>query len=752
MPSWKDYRGQAAGLARIMSEAPFSDGKAAQLIRNWVVDEQGYLDSTYRIMSFIPYEWNGGLPPKAFEEITLGDTKRSGVLAMKYIEFDGERPEILFLTNDGVFRYAPWSRPSVPQANNLGNLGLEEQFYYTPSNTATTIAPQSFPRFPPQVEVYGNRVYFSFCDGGGLWVWDGRRIRQFGFTQRPSPPLAEGPERGLQTTDSGTGLITDVGANRGGFTHGGRVGTAESTFAANDTSILLSAAFRVAGGVDTSTYQYAVVYENTDGAYSSTSLDGSKVSIEMEVAGEDEPIERLLRRFRVHAIPLGPPGTAARILLRTYNLHRLPTGSFGEYRFLHRIPNNESTDYIDDIPDGELGSEWKNRRSVPIGIYFIKSFGSSIWLIRNDAYPSRVWWSEQETAGSVPESFMEGHYLDVFPSTGPITATYNVNVNDAEDPVLLVFKESGTHYITGKYPDWIVGTLHHNAGCAGPELVQAMPDGNLVWYGGGTFWRFSSDGSVVDVGGSIRKRLQTVNQRRSRYGVSWLDREYREGVFALPTDDSLTPNVQFVWDYSNQGWRIREDLKIDAALSLPEVDATLLASVTRFGAKLTQWSIVTFLDVGTVFVYHRTYPQFPAPSRESEYVSGWQSLSGAGPRMHSAHHATQLVVTAMERSNSSASVSVYGDWDLDTAVGSPVSMSSAHPEDNTIPFFGAATFNTTYNYRTQRVYSEKLGIDLASQSVQAIKVSTTEPLALYNIDVWGVFMAGPGSRTPTNDP
>ena len=751
MPSWKDYKGQAVGLARIMAEAPFSDGQSAQLIKNWVVDEQGYLDSTYSIMPFIPYVWNGGLPPKAFEEIALGDTKRSGVLAMKYVEFDGERPEILFLTNEGVFRYAPWSRPSVPQTNNLGNLGLEEQYYYTSSNTATTIAPQTFPRFPPQMEVYGNRVYFSFCDGGGLWVWDGRRIRPFGHTQRPSPPLAEGPERGVQTLDN-NGDIEEIGANRGGFTHRGRVGTAESTFAVNDTSILLNAAFRVAGGVDTSTYQYAIVYENTDGAYSATSMDGSKVSIEMEVAGEDEPVERLLRRFRVHSIPKGPPETAARILLRTYNLHRLPTGSFGEYRFLHRIPNNEADEYIDDIPDGELGAAWKNRSSVPPGIYFIKSFGSSLWLIRNDAYPSRVWWSEQESAGSVPESFMENHFLDIFPSTGPITATYNVQMSDAEDPVMLVFKENSTHYVTGKYPNWIVGTLHHSAGCAGPELVQAMPDGGLIWYGGGTFWAFVSDGSIIDAGGAIRKRLRSVNQRRSKYGVSWVDREYREGVFVLPVNDSLTPNVQFIWDYVNQGWRIREDLKIDAALTLPEIEATLLAGVTKFSRKDASWSFSIQDEVGTVFVYHRTYPQFPVPTRESEYVSGWQSLSGVGPRMHSAHHATQLVVTAMERSSSTASVSVYGDWDLDNAVGSSVSLSGAHPEDDAVPFFGTTTYNSSSNFRSQRVYSEKLGIDIASQSVQAIKVSTSKPLALYNIDVWGVFLAGPGSRTPTNDP
>ena len=120
--------------------------------------------------------------------------------------------------------------------------------------------------------------------------------------------------------------------------------------------------------------------------------------------------------------------------------------------------------------------------------------------------------------------------------------------------------------------------------------------------------------------------------------------------------------------------------------------------------------------------------------------------------MHSAHHATQLVITAMESSISTANVSVYGDWDLDNAVGSSVSVSGSHPEDDTVPYFGSTTYNSSFNFRSRRVYSEKLGIDIASQSVQAIKVSTSKPLALYNIDVWGVFLAGPGSRTPTNDP
>ena len=67
MPAWRNYRGQSIGLARIMADVPYSDGKTAQLIRNFVLDERGRLDSTYRIMELIPPQLNGGLPPFAFQ-------------------------------------------------------------------------------------------------------------------------------------------------------------------------------------------------------------------------------------------------------------------------------------------------------------------------------------------------------------------------------------------------------------------------------------------------------------------------------------------------------------------------------------------------------------------------------------------------------------------------------------------------------------------------------------------------------------
>ena len=801
MAGWKDYRGQSLGLARIMADKPYSDGETALLIKNFFLDQRGFLDSTYRIMDFIPEAWNGFQPPVPFQADPNWVRLRSGVYAMGLAQRDGEYKDIIFLTREGVMRYFPWNRPPGPLTpSNIGNAryGLSEQYYYKGLSSAAvdklSIKPQKAPYFPPQIMTYGNRMYFTFCDGGGTWVWDGKRVREFGYTRQVSPPLASGPERtGNKNED----------ANEGGFSHRGRIGTTESTFLPSNVTGSL-----VAGGIDNSVYRYAVLFENTDGAYSERSTDGPKVSIEFQTAKDATisntnnptftPVERLQKKFRVHDIPIGPPGTVARVLLRTFNLLRLVGDSVGEYRFLHRIPNNSATEYIDDIPDGELGSAWNNRAGTPNGCYLLTSFSGSLFLLRNEAYPYRIWWSEQEQAGPIPESFMENHWLDVFPSTGPITGSIIANLADTRKQFLIIFKENACHYITGEYPFWQVGTLHGNAGASGPNLIQTLPNNSIVWFGTGTFWKLQ-DGVVTDIGSGIRKLLDRVNESRSRYGVSWVDREYREGIFALPLDDSTQNNFQFVYDYERNGWRVREDVKIDCVLTLPEEKCTLVAGITKLirtkervpepGNDLPVFKErpPDVYDEANVYVYHRSYPSLLPFNRISTYITGWMSFSGLGPKVHSSDRVALSVLTQHERSSGTGYVSQYLDWDLDNVVnpfgsndmttlvpssfanplivtlnpslfvdfvvgsstGIPVACQT--PEDDNISNYGFTAYSSQ-NWRKERTYTQKLAAEIESHSVHCIKLETIDPMGLYNIDVYGPNLSGPGTRNQTLDP
>ena len=125
--AWRDYRGQSVGLARIMSENPYSDGTTALLIENWTLDEQDYLESTYRIMPFLPDEWktDNTQPVPFITSDEIGGNAQSGVIGLKYAEFDANTPEILFLTYSGVFQFTPWTRNS-----SSADKGITEQYQY----------------------------------------------------------------------------------------------------------------------------------------------------------------------------------------------------------------------------------------------------------------------------------------------------------------------------------------------------------------------------------------------------------------------------------------------------------------------------------------------------------------------------------------------------------------------------------------------------------------------------------------------
>mgnify|MGYP003139163769 CR=1 FL=1 len=725
MATWKGYKAVSVGLARVMGEMPFSQGTSANLIENWTVDENGMMSSKYRIMPLIPDEWNNASQPAPFTNLlTIGSDPESGVLAIGYGMFYGQKPEILFLTKTGVFRYTPGNRLGTPTYK-----GLDEQKYYDESNTLSSVRPTSRQSYPAQIQVFGNRMYFTFADGGAAWVWDGFRLRPFGYTAPPSAPSANGPERSGDKP------------NIGGFSVKGRVGSTDPNRTGKDSSgdpITL-------GGILDCEYQYAVVYENCDGAYSATSPIGSSVKIEQETASSDGGgVEKMLRRFRVKDIPPGPIETVARILLRTFNIKFLPSFSEGEMRFLHRIPNNIATEYIDDIPDGELGAKWDPRLSIPVGFYFIRGFSGSLWLIRTDEYPFRVWWSEQTSViGPIAESVLEGHYLDVFPDTGEITATTSAFLEYTSDPVMLVFKKEAVHYIGGQYPQWQVGTIHKRAGCAGPNLVQIAPDNSVVWYGSNSFWLMNTNGEVIDIGFSIRKRLQRINHVRSKFGHSWIDRESSEVVFILPFDDSSVPNIQFVWDYKNKGWRIKSGLIVTGgATSIPELNTVLVGGVLGEGRNQTQGC----------FVLNRGYPGYSAPRPTSIYRTSWNNFSGGGPRLHSSHRTNQSILTAQESSNGTADISVFQDWNFDDVIGTTASIVAYNPESaSDVPFFGTALFDSSV-YRSERIYGDKLAVDLPSQSVQSISITTRSYFQLYNVDMFGPTVARPGGRTPTGDP
>lgn len=738
MAAVKRKTAQGVGFAKTMWEGPFApEGEHALLIQNLRMVEGGVLENRPRWMQLIPGVWNqSGLltpPPSAFADGNL--------LGMQFLALDGgERPEIIFLTKTGVFRYAPWNRATA----SVGSRGLEEQLEYRSSGTTTaSVIPQASPQFPPTMEAVGNRLYFTFADGGPAWVWDGHRCRRFGYTQRPGAPEPVGPTRKSTTA---------IEANDGSFHVRGRIGTTEGDWADNSGNVV--------GGVDDGEWKYAVVYEGTDGAYSPMSPVGGSVTMRRATAMVAVPVELLRRKFWLRNIPTGPDGTVARILLRTWNLRRLPAGDVGQYRLLRRIGENISTDFIDNVPDAELGAVWDEREAIP-AFTFARFFGGSMFMARTRGAPARVWWSEQALVGPIVESILQGHWRDVFPETGEITgllATRHHSQADDAGSALLVFKARAVHYITGKYPEWSFGTLHLGSGSPGPKLAQNCPDGSVVWYGGnGTFWRLDPSGQVQDIGEGIRKTLKRVNSVAARFGESYLDERAGEAVFCLPVDDYDQPTMFFHWDYLRGGWRLSSQFKVQGGvLNIPGTDVVLLGGKYRSGNTTTFESSA----YDQVFILHRGHPgeDHRAHAADAVYRTGWVPLAGEA---HAFAHLDQLILTLEERGYGTLSTSCYIDFDADNINGgTESSVKTSHPENDlaycagsgtTVPSASQAVYGTS-KWRAERVYTHLVEMAAGPDSCEVlmVEVRAQKPYAIYGVAATASFVASPGGRTPAS--
>lgn len=702
-----DKKGLTIGGAKVVADAPVSDGSVALDITNFRKINGNILDSTFRLMPLIPNQWRGSAQPLALS---------TGVIGLFFVSMEGGVPEILVLTNDqgggSVWRYTPWTR-----ASGGTSPGLEAVTRYTGIAASTVVSVQGALQFPPQAVTIGDRVYFTFGDGGPLWTWDRYRLRSFGYASRPSPPSCVGPSRGSS-------------ANSGGFSAAGRVGTIDGSFTATTNAAV--------GGVDAMERRYALVWENVDGAYSPMSPLGGQVSMRIQLAdpGVTE-MEALRRRFRVTGTAPGPIGTRARILLATANLSRLPPGDDGRPRFHTRIPNNvPNVELVDDKPDGELGATWVERGFAPHGAFLLWTHGAVLFLGNTEGHPCRIWWSEVGPYGAIPESFIVYHWMDVFPSTGPMTAGRSYRLG--ETTVSLIWKERALHVLGGEYPVWAApGTLHDKAGTPGPDCIVSAADGSLVWYGNGTLWHLDREnGAVTDVGKHLRKWLNRINTHLARMGTSWFDPVSGEACIALPIDDDTGNTFVFAWDAEERGFRFRDDgITYRCACQIPGLDLVLVGGA--------------YNSIETIWALDRGHPGYTVTAPTATYTSGWLAVA-QGPNMHQPALISDTIFVQEERSSGTATISLYTDWDGETAKETNT-IDVHHPDDDNVTYYGSATIGTS-KWRTRRPFAQFSTLQSeVHAAVFSVKVTTTSPLALLTADAYGFLRDAPGTHTPRRE-
>jgi len=698
-------KGLVFGSARGVGDFPIGDGSFWETLHGFSRDDRGLLSSRKVWMPLIPDEWRGAQPPDALQERTLG---------MAFWRREGVIPEILILTTSGSWRFAPWRR-----YGGGANPGLEELQQWTVDGQSD-VAPTGRPIFPASIVATEQRVYFTFGDRSGVWSWDGERILPVGFQSLPAPPRVRGPQANAD------------GANAGGFSVPGRIGTTDGSWTdASGASV---------GGLDDGLWLYYQVNRHINGSYSPISPASAGFSLRRELASASGSPNDLRKGAAVHPSQ-GEAQTAARLILRTPNLRRLTTQT-GQPQLLAVVENNhDHYTFVDELPDGELGPVWQEREPEPASPLLPPEFDGCLWRLNTAAHPSRAYFSERTAFGPNFGSILQGAWLDVHPSSGPITGALAIPWQGQATSVLLVFKETCVRVLSGIYPNYQEGSFAER-GMPGPGLVQYLPDSAVIWFDGTTFRRYTLEGGAEDIGSPIRRKLRKIDATRAAQGVSYVQASKRQAVFVLPVRGADGVTYQFIWDYEAETWRTGEDIAYDAVLTTPS--ETLLIAGTLGG-------------VHNVYMADSGRSTYELPEFEWTLRTAWLPMQD-GPLIDTQGVLARLVVMAEEVGVASADVLQYKDFDGDNPVLGTVQDDTTQSlpgfdtrVNKSIPTYDAAVYDEDV-WRTPRIYTYAIPSNGIPGIVFQIGVTGTGPLSLLTVYGYGRGKLGqPGTRpiTPT---
>jgi hypothetical protein len=316
------------------------------------------------------------------------------------------------------------------------------------------------------------------------------------------------------------------------------------------------------------TYRYKISFIRDTGSESPLS---NAIEVEWTVpAFENDDFEKY--GVYLQNIPVGPPGTVARVIYRTKNLRdfSLDSGE-AQFYFVDQINDNVSTNYMDIKPDNLL-LLFAPGQAESVVISNTYKFGASwnghIWLAGKSADDLSIIYSKRG-------------FLEQFPATnflllgnseaGRVTALMPYYDN------LLVFREKSIEMIRsrGNGDTYSVSILTNDIGTIATNTIKNVP-------GQGVFF-LSYDGIYKIKGGtlggssvSVEKISELISDEIERINVAALPRacaaysekEDEYWVYA-PTLGSDIPNKGFVFHEKIQQFSIRDTHPVNDIITIP---------------------------------------------------------------------------------------------------------------------------------------------------------------------------------------
>lgn len=627
---------------------------------------------------------------------------------------NGTRDVLLVRSADGIYEQTGWGATTWTKVHsnlqNVGNYKYPDQFVDVGGRVIWTNGYDSS-------IIYDG--YIKHTTGAGA----DPLLMPLGFDRTPSTPMVLGP---IQTDN------VQRAANVAGYSHPGNIGTFSSAIAtANGAADTTDAAvsYMLAGN-----WQYGVQFEDVFGNLSAISSvadvhlhqEQTKTKFVKTYVGFIETTEDLgpnaithddlSRQFWVDNIAIGPNGTVARRLYRSRD-----TLHYGNTLcFLTRIPDNETTCWSDEMPDGFLGEEADDRVSVP-AFKVMSPYQGGLAIGNTLANPGIVWVSDP----GYPGSFKKERYI--FPDSNGSEVTGLSNFQGK----LIAFTQKNMYAITETADGALQSfPITNGIGCIAPGSIVSTAFNELVWMGRDGFYSYDGD-NVKCVSLPIDPLIRKLSWQRATRSVAVYNRTSREYMCAVCEAGSSSPDL--ILCYDGEGWREqRHNLLYNAlCVTKDEREYVLAGSQTSEGSGQK----LMVLD-------HETR-DYPSPITEFRYKSRWLKIDGAGLTRF---NAATLFVGFLESSDAVVTVNCYrnGRWDEVIATGDLTLVA-----DDRAAVFSTSVLGTATTL-SPRLYWKRFDMQLRSVDSFAFELVGAPDTGQYiNIAAFafdGVVAADRGAR------
>mgnify|MGYP003649527975 CR=1 FL=1 len=564
--------------------------ESASLIQNMAPHNEGGLRSISGPCSVEPDRGNGY--PSLGEAHGVFQTNFSGVYDM-----------LLFRMGSNLYEHRGWTRSFVSLVSGLTD--------------------ERRPSWPDQfARVADTVVWINGTDRARLIMMNGHVI-PLGFDRAPSAPTVDGPE----SPTEGDKLY--FYPNAFGVSWPGSIGTAGEVLNDNDGKLL-------SGKWTCKRQLQDEVGNRSPWSVASAEIDMDEIVVkpyrfayiggftaDNNASGTD--ISDVYRRF---VYTMDDTGTAHHT--RT-NIARTENQRYkgNTHNFCVSYEGSSISVVSDGMADGALGQPVVDVEPVPIFRVMCVHDGSLV-VANTPTDACMVMRSERGYAGTLLTS-TKTRLPDV-----ECTALHSHNGK------LYAFAQSQMFLITDKGPLLIDGSV----GAAGPNVVQSLDDGSMVWLGYDTVYRMVGD-NVTVISEAIAEFLALgLNKARMKMASSWVDPTNGTCYWAL-ADAGAKRNRYVIGWHRSAGW------------SRLDYDVIGLAGVcVSNGIKPHIYAAATLNDTGYALVLNRSYIDFTVPPRNAIYRTRWLRVD---PLMRKKFTFRDVHISFLETGNYQVTVNIYRD-------------------------------------------------------------------------------------------